>query len=130
VSSDFYVAALCNLGFTICGSYIEQVWPPLIYAMTITLLSPKLTDQVAPIVEKTYTNSSLKHAPWHEKLLEHSHARITTGSLANSLLCNRFLKKAKYLGLLVYCRDSDRHAKPFVTVKQTNSQVSLSLDWT
>ena len=25
----FYVAALCNLGFTICGSYIEQVWPTL-----------------------------------------------------------------------------------------------------
>jgi len=23
---------LCNLGFTICGSYIEQVWPPLLYA--------------------------------------------------------------------------------------------------
>jgi len=22
---DFYVAALCNLGFAICGSYIEQV---------------------------------------------------------------------------------------------------------
>jgi len=28
---EFYVAALCNLGFTICGSYIEQVWPPLAY---------------------------------------------------------------------------------------------------
>jgi len=28
---DFYVAALCNLGFTICGSYMEQVWPPLEY---------------------------------------------------------------------------------------------------
>jgi len=28
----FYVAALCNLGFTICGSYIEQVLaPPDIY---------------------------------------------------------------------------------------------------
>jgi len=26
---DFYVAALSNLRFTICGSYIEQVWPPL-----------------------------------------------------------------------------------------------------
>ena len=22
---DFHVAALCNLGFAICGSYIEQV---------------------------------------------------------------------------------------------------------
>ena len=22
---DFYVAALCHLGFTICGSYMEQV---------------------------------------------------------------------------------------------------------
>jgi len=33
VFSDFYVAALCNLGFTICGSYIEQVWSPLIYRM-------------------------------------------------------------------------------------------------
>jgi len=31
VFSDFYVAALCNLGFTICGSYIEQVWPTLVY---------------------------------------------------------------------------------------------------
>jgi len=29
---DFYVAALCNLGFTICGSYTEQVWPPLVYS--------------------------------------------------------------------------------------------------
>jgi len=27
---DFYVAALCNLGFKICGSSIEQVWPPLL----------------------------------------------------------------------------------------------------
>jgi len=26
---NFYVAAQCNLGFTISGSYIEQVWPPL-----------------------------------------------------------------------------------------------------
>jgi len=26
-----YVAALCNLGFTKCGSYMEQVWPPLHY---------------------------------------------------------------------------------------------------
>jgi len=28
---DFYVAALCNLAFMICGSYIEHVWPPLLY---------------------------------------------------------------------------------------------------
>jgi len=27
---DFYIAALCNLGFTIRGSYIEQVWPTLV----------------------------------------------------------------------------------------------------
>jgi len=27
----FMFAALCNLGFTICGSYIEQVWPPPLY---------------------------------------------------------------------------------------------------
>ena len=26
---DFYVAAFCNLGCTICGSYMEQVWPTL-----------------------------------------------------------------------------------------------------
>jgi len=26
---DFYVAALCDVGFTICGSYMVQVWPPL-----------------------------------------------------------------------------------------------------
>jgi len=25
----FYVAALYNLGFTICSSYMDQVWPPL-----------------------------------------------------------------------------------------------------
>jgi len=29
---DFYLAALCNMGFTICGSYIEQVWSPLTYS--------------------------------------------------------------------------------------------------
>jgi len=29
VFSDIYVAALCNSHFTICGSYMEQVWPPL-----------------------------------------------------------------------------------------------------
>jgi len=29
---DFYVAALCNLGFTIWGSCIEQVWAPLVYS--------------------------------------------------------------------------------------------------
>jgi len=28
---DIYVAAHFNLGFTICGSNIEQVWPPLVY---------------------------------------------------------------------------------------------------
>ena len=30
---DFYVVvtALRNLGFKICGSYIQQVWPPLVY---------------------------------------------------------------------------------------------------
>jgi len=26
---DFYAAALCNLRFKRCGSYMEQVWPPL-----------------------------------------------------------------------------------------------------
>jgi len=26
---DFHVAALSNLAFTICGSYIEHVWPTL-----------------------------------------------------------------------------------------------------
>jgi len=30
VFSNFYVAALDNLGFTICGSFIEQIWPPLV----------------------------------------------------------------------------------------------------
>ena len=30
---DFYDAALCKLGFTICGSYIEQVQPPLPYCI-------------------------------------------------------------------------------------------------
>jgi len=28
---DFYVVALCNLGFAICGLYMEQVWPTLFY---------------------------------------------------------------------------------------------------
>jgi len=27
---DFYIAALCNLGFMICGSYIEQIWQPVV----------------------------------------------------------------------------------------------------
>jgi len=26
---DFYVVARCSLGFTICGSYMEQVWQHL-----------------------------------------------------------------------------------------------------
>jgi len=30
---DFYVAAVCNLGFTICGSYIEQVRSPVLYTI-------------------------------------------------------------------------------------------------
>jgi len=30
---DFYVAAFCNLSFTICGSHMEQVWPHLAYRM-------------------------------------------------------------------------------------------------
>jgi len=29
VFSDFYVVALCSLGFTIFGSYTEQVWRTL-----------------------------------------------------------------------------------------------------
>ena len=32
---DFYVAAFCNLGFTICGSYTEQIWQPLNYAKSL-----------------------------------------------------------------------------------------------
>jgi len=28
---DFYVAALSNPGFGICGSYIQQVWSPLLF---------------------------------------------------------------------------------------------------
>jgi len=34
---DFYVAALCNLRFTICGSCMEQVWPLLEYSITSDL---------------------------------------------------------------------------------------------
>jgi len=30
VNREVATAALCNLVFTICGSYIEQVWPPVI----------------------------------------------------------------------------------------------------
>ena len=30
---DFYVAAFCNLGFAICGSCMEQVWPPLVWSI-------------------------------------------------------------------------------------------------
>ena len=30
---DFYVAVLCNVDFTICGSYMEQVWPHLVYGV-------------------------------------------------------------------------------------------------
>jgi len=33
--SDFYVAALCNVGFMLCILYIEQVWPPVIYAIFV-----------------------------------------------------------------------------------------------
>jgi len=33
---DFCVAALCNLGFTIYGSNIEQVWSPLVYMFNQT----------------------------------------------------------------------------------------------
>ena len=32
---DFYVAALCNLGFTIRGLYLKQVWPPLLYSFSV-----------------------------------------------------------------------------------------------
>jgi len=32
---DFYVAALSNLDFKNCGSYIEHVWPPLYYRKII-----------------------------------------------------------------------------------------------
>ena len=31
VFSDFYIAPVCNLGFAISGSHIEQVWPRLVY---------------------------------------------------------------------------------------------------
>jgi len=34
--SNFYIV-LCNLGFTICGSYIEQVWPPLVYRFSFVV---------------------------------------------------------------------------------------------
>ena len=50
---DFYVAALCDLGVTICGSYIEQVWPPLLY----TLASLNYT---LPVSEYVTTNVTAK----------------------------------------------------------------------
>jgi len=31
------IAALCNLGFTICGSHVEQVWPPLLCCITFAM---------------------------------------------------------------------------------------------
>ena len=36
---DFCVAALCNLGYTMCGSYIEQVCPPCLKALSMLIFS-------------------------------------------------------------------------------------------
>jgi len=36
---DFCGAALCNLDFIICGSYIQEVWPPLLYRISPQLLT-------------------------------------------------------------------------------------------
>jgi len=40
---DFYVVALYNLGFTICGSDIGQVSPPLPYKIEILQLQTDAT---------------------------------------------------------------------------------------
>jgi len=45
---DFYDAALCNLGFMICGSYKELVWPPLLY----TKRSHQKAPQILRVVNK------------------------------------------------------------------------------
>jgi len=39
---DFYVVALCNLGFTMRGPYTEQVWPPLLYTEQVMQLNKTL----------------------------------------------------------------------------------------
>jgi len=36
---DFSAEDLCNLGSAICGSYVEQVWPPLLYTYSLYLSS-------------------------------------------------------------------------------------------
>jgi len=41
---DFCVVALYNLGFTICGSYIEQYWPPLICLVKVPRMRQPVTE--------------------------------------------------------------------------------------
>jgi len=51
---DFYVAALCNLGFTICSSYIEQVRPPPPYNVRYN------TVHIKPIFKSLVKMSDVK----------------------------------------------------------------------
>jgi len=57
--SYFYVVALCDLGFTLCGSYTEQLWPPLAYNM-IQISIVKIHEVVLQLI----TQSHLSTAQW------------------------------------------------------------------
>jgi len=57
VFSDFYVAALCNLCVTICGSYMEQVLPPL-------LLYHGLMQSCGAVIKMTQLH--LRSSSFHE----------------------------------------------------------------
>ena len=58
-SFRFCVAALCKLGFTICGSYIQQVQPPLTYRSRFLrgfrdpIRVPRISNRV-PRIRETY----------------------------------------------------------------------------
>jgi len=48
---DFHVAALCDLCFTICNSYIEQVWPPMLYTTKPGVHNLQLYGRMWPLIK-------------------------------------------------------------------------------
>jgi len=62
---DFYVTAHCNLGFAVCGSYIQPVWPPLVY--TIFSNFRNVFKSIPQLIDKAryeVTGNKVAHLPY------------------------------------------------------------------
>ena len=61
---NFNVASLCNVGFTICGSYIEQVCPPLFCTLMQGCTTRVTSEDLHDLLMSGFAGSSRGEGPW------------------------------------------------------------------